>query len=323
MSFASPPSPGEYRPEDAALQVDAGIWLLDLGFQDRAGVVAAYLLHDDHDVCLIECGPSSTIDRLEHAAARAGFALGDIGSLLVTHIHLDHAGAAGTLARRNPALKVYVHPFGAPHLIDPAKLLASATRIYGERMEPLWGEVAPVPADQVVALGDGQAIPVAGRSIEAIFTPGHAWHHIAYWDAESGAAFTGDVGGVRMPGTGYACPPTPPPDLDQAAWIESTRRLAELHARRWYLTHFGPFDDADSHLASLMPNLSDLLRIGEQAIDGGATESELTELIHGEMARRLGDVHPSVLTNLEWATPSYMAALGLARWHRKRTAAAN
>jgi glyoxylase-like metal-dependent hydrolase (beta-lactamase superfamily II) len=240
---------------------------------------------------------------------------------LLTHIHLDHAGAAGRLARENPAISVYVHPVGAPHMIDPSKLVASATRIYGDQMDPLWGEVVPIPEAQVRPLADGETLHVAGRELQVLFTPGHASHHVVFWDAESGAAFTGDVGGVRMPGTGYNCPPTPPPDLDLAAWAHSVARLRELGARRWYLTHFGPFDDAAAHLEQLPPNLDALAEIGMAALDRGAGHEELTALIHSHMEERLGAVPEGILTNLEWATPSYMAALGLIRLHKKRAQA--
>lgn len=312
---------GQYNAERAATQVDGGTWLIDLGFQGRGQVVAAYLLVDGSELALIETGPSSTLENLSFAVRQAGFDPGQITKALVTHIHLDHAGAAGPLARANPDLTVFVHPFGAPHMIDPSKLLSSATRIYGERMEPLWGEVVPVPESQIRVLEDGEWLRVAGRDLQVIFTPGHAWHHVAYWEPESGAAYTGDVGGVRMQGTGYNCPPTPPPDLDPAAWAESVAKLRALGARRWYLTHYGPFDDADAHLDQLMPNLDEFLAIGMAALDRGIAGDDLTALFHEEMARRLGDVPEGILTNLEWATPSYMATLGIARLHKKRAAA--
>jgi glyoxylase-like metal-dependent hydrolase (beta-lactamase superfamily II) len=309
---------GTYDPSRAATQLEGGTWLIDLGFQNRGEVVAAYLLVDYGELALIETGPSSTLENLKAAVRHAGFDPARITKLLVTHIHLDHAGAAGPLARENPEIQVYVHPFGVPHMIDPSKLLSSATRIYGDRMEPLWGEVAPIAESQVRTLVDGESLRVAGRDLQVIFTPGHAWHHVAFWDPESGTAFTGDVGGVRMPGTGYNCPPTPPPDLDPAAWAESIRRLQALGARRWCLTHYGPFDDATEHMAQLMPELDALLALGMDALDRGIDHDSFTAMIHDRMAEKIGDVPPGILTNLEWATPSYMAALGMMRLHKKR-----
>jgi glyoxylase-like metal-dependent hydrolase (beta-lactamase superfamily II) len=214
-----------------------------------------------------------------------------------------------------------MHPFGAPHLIEPAKLIASAGRIYGDQMEPLWGEVAPIPAGQVRALEDGETLRIAGRDLQVLFTPGHASHHVVYADPASGAAFTGDVGGVRMQGTGYNCPPVPPPDLDPDAWRGSVERMRALGARRWYLTHFGPFDDAGAHLDQIEPNLDALVEIGMSGLDRGASHDDLTSVIHQHMAERIGDVPDGILTNLEWATPSYMAALGLMRLHKKRQTA--
>jgi glyoxylase-like metal-dependent hydrolase (beta-lactamase superfamily II) len=309
---------GVFQSGRAATQVDSGTWLIDLGFLGRGQVVAAYLLVDRSELALIETGPSSTLPNLFAAVRQAGFDPAMIRKALVTHIHLDHAGAAGPLARDNPDLIVYVHPFGAQHMIDPSKLVSSASRIYGERMDPLWGDVVPIPETQVRPLEDGERIAVAGRELLVRFTPGHASHHVVYYDAEEGGAFTGDVGGVRMPGTGYNCPPTPPPDLDPAAWAESIATLRRLGARRWYLTHFGPFDDATAHLDQIEPNLDELLAIGLTALDRGASHDEVTGLIHAHMEDRLGPVPDGILTNLEWATPSYMAALGLMRLHKQR-----
>ena len=297
----------------SATRVGDGVWLIDLGFQGQSEVVAAYLVADGDAVTLVETGPSSTLPALLAGIAAAGFAPESLTTLLVTHIHLDHAGAAGPLVRRFPHLTVRVHPVGAPHLADPAKLVASATRIYGDRMDALWGEVAPIPVDRVLPLADGEAIAIGGRSLTALFTPGHASHHVVYADRDAGAVFTGDAGGVRMPGTAYTCPPTPPPDLDPDAWAASIARLRTLDARRFYLTHFGPFDDPAAHLDQLLPNLDEFRTLAEDATAGGADQPELTRRLHDLMATRLGDAPPAALDKLEWATPSYMAALWLTR----------
>ena len=310
--------PGIYSQANAVTELGDGFWQIDLGFQERAGVIAVYLLAGEGQLALIETGPSSCLERLAAGIALTGHDIADLTHALVTHIHLDHAGAAGPLARGNPDLQVYVHPFGAPHMIDPSKLVASATRIYGDQMEPLWGEFAPIAEGQVHVLLDGELIKVAGRKLVAAFTPGHAHHHVAYVDLADRLAFTGDVGGVRMQGTAYVCPPTPPPDLDRERWWESIDRLQGLGLERLYLTHFGEFRDADRHLADLGPNLDEFLQIGTEALDAGVEPDELTRRLHERMARGLGEVHPGVMVNLEWATPSYMATLGLIRWHRKQ-----
>ncbi|HET8521655.1 MAG TPA: MBL fold metallo-hydrolase [Thermomicrobiales bacterium] len=300
-----------------ATQLDQGLWIIDLGFKTREGVIGSFLLAGDDEVALIETGPATTLPALRAGIRAAGFAPADVSKVLVTHIHIDHAGASGVLARENPDLKVFVHPLGAPHLIDPTKLLISAGRIYGDRMEELWGEVPPVPADQVVPLADGETLSVAGRPIAAIFTPGHATHHVAFWNPDTGALFTGDAAGVRMPGTDLVAATVPPPDLDREAWIESTRRMQDLHPRRIYPTHFGAFDDAEAHLAQIIPNLDEALAVAKDVLESGAGNDELTRRLHELMASRLGDVPEDVLINLEWATPSYMSTLGLTRFLEK------
>ena len=306
------------RAGGTAADLGDGLWLIDLGFQARPGVVAAYLLAGGDELALIETGPTSTLPALLAGVRAAGFNPADITSLLLTHIHLDHAGAAGVLVRDLlPRATVYVHPIGAPHLVEPAKLLASATRIYGDRMDMLWGEVAPLPAERVLSLENGQPLSVAGRVLSAIFTPGHASHHVTYWDAAAGTAFTGDVGGIRMPGTDYVCPPTPPPDLDPDAWVGSVRHLQGLAARRLCLTHFGCFDDAAAHLDGLLPELEVFQRLAADALGGGADQETLTAILHDRMADQLA-AGSETLINLEWATPSYMAALGLTRLLTKR-----
>ena len=304
--------------EPDVVALDDGVWMIDLGFQGRRGVVAAFLLAGGDELALVETGPASTLPALLAGIRAAGFDPARLTQVLVTHIHLDHAGAAGILAREVPEVVVHVHPVGAPHLIDPARLLASAGRLYGDRMDALWGETLPVRAERVIPLDDGQPLAVAGRVLMAVFTPGHASHHAAFWDAASGALFTGDVGGVRMAGTGYACPPAPPPELDPDAWAGSVERLRALGARRLYLTHGGPFDDVATHLDQLMPNLAALRDLAASALRGGADQAAVTALIHDHMAARLKGAGPDALENLEWASPSYLAAAGLTRYLVKR-----
>jgi glyoxylase-like metal-dependent hydrolase (beta-lactamase superfamily II) len=300
------------------VEIGDRLWLLDLRFLGEPNVVAAYLMAGNDELALIETGPSSTLPALRAGIRSAGFAPADLTALLVTHIHLDHAGASGVLIREAPRATVYVHPVGAPHLVDPSRLLASATRIYQDQMETLWGEVLPIPAERVVALEEGQPISVVGRVLTPLFTPGHAGHHVVYWDAADATAFTGDAGGIRMPGTGYVCPPTPPPDLDPAAWVVSAERMQALGARRLCLTHFGPVDDPEPHLAALIPELDRFVDLARAARQGGADQTELTRLIHERMVGQLGAVPEATERQLELATPSYMAALGLTRYLTKR-----
>ncbi len=241
------------------VQLDEGLYLLDLMFQGTPGVIASYLLAGpDGDLALIETGPGSTVPALISGVEAAGCDPARIAKLLLTHIHLDHAGAAGELVGKFPNATVYVHEAGAPHMIDPSKLLASAERIYGDDMDRLWGSFLPVPADRLVVLHDGDQIEAGGRTLTALYTPGHASHHVAYHDPSGeGRLFTGDVAGVRLQGFNYVRPPTPPPDLDLGLWNESIDRIMALNPLPGtiLLTHFGPFADAPRHLHELRTRL--------------------------------------------------------------------
>jgi glyoxylase-like metal-dependent hydrolase (beta-lactamase superfamily II) len=211
--------------------------LIDTQHLGRECVIGAWLVED----VLIDPGPTSCLDTvlaaLDQRRPRA---------LLLTHIHLDHAGASGSLVERWPDLQVYVHELGAPHLIDPSRLVRSASRLYGEDMDRLWGEMAPVPEANIHVLSGGERL-LSGR-FEVLYTPGHASHHVSY--LHDGVAFVGDVGGVRI-GSGLAIPPTPPPDIDIEAWHESLGRIAAWRPRRLAMTHFGSDDDVEAQLQEL------------------------------------------------------------------------
>ena len=295
------------------------LWQIDLGFRGREGVIAAYLMAGAGEFALVETGPTTTLPTLLAGIRAAGFDPAGLSRVFVSHIHLDHSGAAGVLLRDHaPAALVHVHPVGAPHLIDPDRLLASATRLYGERMGDLWGEVAPVPADKVVSWSDGDSVETGGRPLTALFTPGHASHHVTLWDPFRGVAFTGDVGGIRMPGSDYVLPPAPPPEVDPEAWATSVERMRALGARRLFLTHGGGFADADAHLARIGPNLDDLIALVKDGLLAGDGQETLTARIHDRVAARLGAADPGVLANLEWAAPSFLSAAGLTRLLTKR-----
>jgi glyoxylase-like metal-dependent hydrolase (beta-lactamase superfamily II) len=253
----------------------------------------------ERDGALVDPGPSSSIETV----------LQKLGSppaaLFLTHIHLDHAGASGTLVQRFPELKVYVHERGAPHLIDPAKLLESAGRLYGDDMERLWGEVVPVPEENVVTLSGGESID----GLEVIYTPGHASHHVSYLDTTSGDAFVGDVGGVRIPPSGVVRMPTPPPDIDIELWDESLRRLEELAPRRLLLTHFGAVDDPAAHIASARAEL---------ARASAAAEAGDREAFLGDLASAVDAEPGDVAERFRSAMPLDQVWLGLERYWRKR-----
>jgi glyoxylase-like metal-dependent hydrolase (beta-lactamase superfamily II) len=303
-----------------AQQLEPDLWLLDLDFQGRPGVVAAYLLADPNGHTLLETGPGSTLDALERAVHATGERLDDVAQLVVTHIHLDHAGAAGALLRRLPHATLHVHPVGAPHMIDPSKLLASATRIYGDRMDVLWGAFEPCPAERVVTIADGDELVCGARTLTALHTPGHASHHVAFHDAERRTVFTGDVGGVRLDGVPYVRPPTPPPDIDVEAWHASVDRIRALAPHALDLTHFGRFDDAPRHLDELMRRLDGWTAWVASALrEGAATElmvAGLKQESDMEIVGQTGD--PSLVEDYELASPSGMTVDGLVRYLRKR-----
>ena len=193
---------------------------IDMQFQGRAGVIATAVVPVGGGVVLVDPGPSSCLAALERGLAVLSHTLEDVRGVLLTHIHLDHAGAAGTIARRVPGVPIYVHERGAIHLASPDKLLASATRLYGAAMDQLWGEFLAVPATSLRALGGGETVTLDGRRFAVAYTPGHAVHHVSYLDTSDGTAYVGDTAGIRT-SPGYVLPATPPPDIDLEAWEAS------------------------------------------------------------------------------------------------------
>ena len=222
---------------------------IDVLHLGRDRVICAFEL----DGLIVDPGPASCvdtlIDRLGPVEPRA---------LLLTHIHLDHAGASGVLCRRYPNLKVYVHERGAPHLIDPSKLLASATRLYGDDMWELWGEVAPVPEERLHVLSGGETV----EGFRVAYTPGHASHHVSYLHEESGDAYVGDVAGVRIPPYRWVVAPTPPPDIDIELWLDSLHTVASWNPQTLCLTHFGQVTDVAEHLHRTRCALTERGRLG-------------------------------------------------------------
>jgi glyoxylase-like metal-dependent hydrolase (beta-lactamase superfamily II) len=226
---------------------------------------------------LIETGPASTLAAMRAGLARLDLRLEDIRHALVTHIHLDHAGAAGELARHGT--RVHVHEFGAKHLIDPSKLIDSARRIYRDQMERLWGTLVPVPADLIHAVNDGDVIEVEGVGLRAIETPGHARHHHAFALEIDGEkfGFVGDAGGfnARAVSETFISVPTPPPEFDLEAWLKSIERLRAERFDAIYLTHFGRVDDVDAYLAKLAAILPRHATFVKQRMDAGADRAAI------------------------------------------------
>jgi glyoxylase-like metal-dependent hydrolase (beta-lactamase superfamily II) len=266
--------------------------LIDVCHLGRDRVIGAY----EVDGVIVDPGPASSVSALDAIEPRA---------LLLTHIHLDHAGATGVLARKHPELVVYVHERGAPHLVDPSKLLRSATRLYGDQMERLWGEVAPVPEDRIRPLEGGES--VEGFRVE--YTPGHASHHVCYLHEATGDAYTGDVAGVRIPPNDHTIAPTPPPDIDVEAWARSIDTVAGWSPRRLCLTHFGYVDAPADHLGRVLEALARQLEWAKSG-DQAAFEAALR------------DSHPpDVDPQLVQAAPPDQLFLGLHRYLEKRAEA--
>ncbi len=218
----------------------SGLRLLDLHFGGREHSIGVYLVGTDDGLALFDCGPTSTLPALEAGLAAEGLELTDVRHLLLSHIHLDHAGAAGPLVRRSPGLTVWVSAIGAPHLVDPTKLERSARRLYGDLFDPLWGELAAIP-EANVRIADGNVL-----GWEAFPTVGHASHHVSY--LRGGTLLAGDACGVRMPGASYVLPVSPPPDIDVEGWHATAAEIRRRRPERLALIHFGVHEDVGAHL---------------------------------------------------------------------------
>ena len=231
--------------------------LIDLNFHDAPSAIGVYLVDTEDGLALFDCGPSSTIAALDAGLSAHGLELTDLRHLFLSHIHLDHAGAAGSLVRRHPGLSVWVSEIGAPHLVDPSRLERSARRLYGAVFDSLWGELAPVPEENVrIASGD-----VLGW--EALPTPGHAVHHVSY--LRDSTLLAGDAAGVRMPDASYVLPVSPPPDLDVEVWHQTVAAIRAREPERLAVVHFGVHEDVEVHLDRLERELD---RWAERVRDG-------------------------------------------------------
>jgi len=283
------------------------VQLLDLEHLGRERVIGSYLLTGD-EPALVDCGPASCLEALRAGLAAHGLEVGELRHLVLTHIHLDHAGAAGALVRENPALLVHVSEIGAPHVVDPSRLERSARRLYGDDFDRLWGPLVPVPEENVRVVGERVL------DLEAFPTPGHASHHVSYL-APDGSCFSGDAAGVRIPPVPYIAPVAPPPDIDLEAWERTLDAIAERKAPRLLIAHYGVVEDPESHLAELR---SALRTWAERARDG--SEEEFVLAAEAEV-RAAAD--PATAALFQQAGPFWQSYRGLRRyWDKKGEAAA-
>lgn len=301
-------------------QLSPGTWQISHPFLGEHEIVGSYLLAGGNDLVIIDPGPGSMLESLFASIREAGFEPRDVTHILATHIHLDHAGATGSLVRQLPNAQVYVHGKGAPHLLDTSKVVASASRIYGERMQMLWGEIESTPYERLHVIEHGDALTIAGRLLEVHYTPGHAVHHVTFFDANSGEAFVGDVAGVRLQDVDYVRPPTPPPDIDLEAWSESMNLVKGLRPGVLYIGHFGAICDIDQHFERLHEKLYAWGDFVLGAIRDGKDEAEIITMLiehtQPELERAAGNPH--ALLRYEIATNYPMTVQGYMRYWRKK-----
>jgi glyoxylase-like metal-dependent hydrolase (beta-lactamase superfamily II) len=298
----------------------SGLDYVDLNFLGRAEIIATAILHGAAGVALVDPGPSTTVDHLTTALTRKGIRFEDVRQILITHIHLDHAGSTGTILSRFPHIEVVVHQRGAPHLVDPAKLLASAGRLYQQDMDRLWGEVKPVDKARLRIIDGGERLTVVGREVETAYTPGHASHHVSYYDSASRVAFVGDTAGIRRGSGVYVMPPTPPPDIDVEAWHDSAAKILAWDPDTLFLTHFGPQHGARQHLQAMFENIdawSGIVRrlLADAAIDDGERQRRFVDEAFLEIKRRTGEAEAGDYVRAGGLNYSYQ---GLARYWRKK-----
>jgi len=277
-------------------------------------VIASYLIENGGEPVLIETGPDTTFHKLEKSLNEHGYSVEDIRNVFVTHIHLDHSGSAWRFAEAGA--KIHVHPFGAPHLADPVKLIASAKRIYNDQMETLWGEIRPIAKENIREIRDGEKIKIGSINIQAVETLGHASHHHSY--LADGLLFTGDVAGVCIE-NGPVLPPTPPPEINVELWRESIRKILSLRPEALYLTHFGKSGTVEDHMKELENRLLEVTEWTGDRLKQGKTEEEMIielESMFKEILAKAG-ADKQLVEAYELADPFWMNVWGLVRYWKK------
>ena len=289
---------------------------LDLNFRKTPHTIAAYLVVGSRGTVLVDTGPASTLDTLKARLSEHGFEADDIRNVFLTHIHLDHAGGAGWWAQQGA--QIYVHPNGARHLIDPSRLLTSAQRIYGDKMDILWGQTLPAPQDRVTTVKDGEELTVDGLKITAIDTPGHAYHHHTFRINHAG--FTGDASGIKVPGIPFLMLPSPPPEFDLEAWHITISKLLKEDFATIYPTHFGIVENVREHLEDLTSHLSQAAEFVGDRMKAGANHTQVIADFMVWNRERAFDVGVSEEEFREFkkSHPMSSSVDGLMRYWRKR-----
>ena len=286
--------------------IDTGVEPIDL-HHAAPGIVGSYLLETEDGLAVFDCGPTTGLEHLRAGLHARGVELENVRHLLLSHIHLDHAGGAGVLVREHPSLQVHVSEVGLAHLVDPSRLEASARRLYGEAFDALWGELAPVPEENVHVVGDD----VLG--LECFPTPGHAWHHVSYLDRD-GTLYAGDAAGVRLEGARFVMPPCPPPEVDLEAWEQTIGEIERRAPARLALVHFGLVSEVQEHLAALR----EALRRWSARVADGMDEEAFVAAARYDAAQ----TDPELVDLYEHAGPYWHDFRGLERYWRKRREAA-
>lgn len=298
-------------------ELGAGRLQIDLDFRDVEGLIACYLVPGREGWTLIETGPSTCRERLQAGLAAAGLEPGEVSRVLVTHIHLDHAGGLGHAAALFPRATLYVHREGLEHMVDPTRLIASARRAWGPAADPLWGSIVPVPASRIVPLSGGEALAVQGGTLQVIPTPGHARHHLAFFDEATRSLFTGDAAGVHLPGIDRVRPALPPPDLDLEALLASVDRMKALQPRRLLYTHFGVREDGVRALGEYPAIVERWRDVALTAAREDPSVEHVAEALH-RAEEEAASEGAREETRPELISGTAMAAQGLIRYFRTR-----
>jgi len=290
--------------------------IIDLLFQNTPQSTAAFFVPTKEGPVIVETGPHSTLPQIEQFLKKKKYRLSDVKHVFITHIHLDHAGAAWAFAKEGAT--IYLHPFGEKHMIDPSKLLSSAKRIYKDKMKELWGELHPIPSNQLQTLANGEKISIGDTDFIAWYTPGHAVHHLSVQIGKE--LIAGDVAGVKIGESGMVVPPCPPPDINIEHWMNSIAVLEELELEAVYLTHFGKVTDLPTHFAALKFILKDWSNWVHPYFKEQTPLEEIVPKFNAYTLQQLKDfgVEQSILSSYEKSNPVAMSIVGLLRYWKKK-----